>query len=45
MLLQERANKIADKSQLRMFLENVPWQRELVTIWKSRTPAEPRDRS
>jgi len=32
--LQERAVKITDEELRRSFLENVPWRRELVKLWK-----------
>ena len=33
-LLQERASTIEDESLRRGFLENVPYHREIVTLWK-----------
>jgi hypothetical protein len=32
--LQERAEKITDEALRRSFLENVPWNRELVKLWE-----------
>jgi hypothetical protein len=32
--LQERAGKIADAETRRMFLENVPFHRELLAAWR-----------
>ena len=32
-LLQKRVAKIADEAGRRMFLENVPWHREIVALW------------
>jgi predicted ATPase len=32
--LQERANKITDEALRRSFLENVPWNRNLVKLWE-----------
>ena len=35
-LLMTRAAKITDEADRRRYLENVPWHREIVGLWKSR---------
>jgi len=37
-MLQEQAAKIADQEARRMFLENVPWHREIVAIYRQMNP-------
>jgi hypothetical protein len=32
--MQEIANKIKDEDRRRSFLENVPWNRELIQLWE-----------
>jgi class 3 adenylate cyclase/tetratricopeptide (TPR) repeat protein len=34
--LQERAARISDEDDRRLYLEHVPWHREIVAVWESR---------
>jgi ATP/maltotriose-dependent transcriptional regulator MalT len=39
-VLQERAARISDEEHRRSFLENVPWHREIIAMWKRRSQEE-----
>ena len=37
-LLQEQASRISDQTYRNLFLENVPWHREIMSAWEAAQP-------